>query len=160
MTDWMIWFTVVCVLVVLEMASGTFYLLMLAIGVAAGGVAAILGASGVWQCVIAAIIAAAATTALRRSRFGKSEQLAAERNPDVNLDIGQSITVDVWLQASSVAPRARVPYRGALWDVELATGSNASAGVFVIEEIRGNCLIVRNREINNSDSSQHVVDHI
>lgn len=146
MTDWMIWFTAVCVLVVLEMASGTFYLLMLAIGVAGGGVAAILGAGGIWQCVIAAVIAAAATTALRRSRFGKSEQIPASRNPDVNLDIGQTISVDVWEQATSVTPRARVPYRGAFWDVELAAGNQAVTGVFVIEEIRGNCLIVRNRE--------------
>lgn len=146
MTDWMMWFTAVCVLVVLEMASGTFYLLMLAIGVAGGGVAAILGVSGVGQCVIAAAIAAVATTALRRSRFGKSEQLPATRNPDVNLDIGQTISVDAWEQAASVTPRARVPYRGAFWDVELAAGNQAVTGVFVIEEIRGNCLIVRNRE--------------
>ena len=141
----MIWFVAVCVLVVLEMASGTFYLLMLAIGVAAGGIAAILDASGVWQCVIAALVAAVATGALYRSRYGKSGQLAAARNPDVNLDIGQTITVDAWREAASAAPRARVPYRGALWDVELAAGSQPLAGVFVIEEVRGSCLIVRPR---------------
>jgi membrane protein implicated in regulation of membrane protease activity len=145
MTDWMIWFVAVCVLVVLEMASGTFYLLMLAIGVAAGGIAAILDASGVWQCVIAAFVAAVATAALYRSRYGRSGQLAAARNPDVNLDIGQTIMVDEWREAASAPPRARVPYRGALWDVDLAAGSQPLTGVFVIEEIRGSCLIVRPR---------------
>jgi membrane protein implicated in regulation of membrane protease activity len=152
MTDWMIWFVAACVLVVLEMASGTFYLLMLAIGVAAGGIAAIADASGVWQCVIAALVAAVATTALHRSRYGKSESLAAARNPDVNLDIGQSVTVDAWQEAANMTPRARVPYRGALWDVELAAGSKPLAGVFVIEEVRGSCLIVRNRDAGNSGS--------
>ena len=51
MTDWMIWFAAACVLVILEMATGTFYLLMIAIGAAAGGIAALSGVAGTGQCL-------------------------------------------------------------------------------------------------------------
>jgi membrane protein implicated in regulation of membrane protease activity len=149
MTDWMIWFAVACALVILEMATGTFYLLMIAIGVAGGGIVALSGASGTWQCIIAAAIAAIATFALRRSRFGRSENLDASRDPGVNLDIGQTLEVAEWRHAAgttSATSTARVMYRGALWDVELAGGGTAVPGVFRIQEIRGNRLIV----INNS----------
>jgi hypothetical protein len=44
MSDWMIWFMFAGVLVILEIATGTFYLLMLGIGLAAAGLAALGGA--------------------------------------------------------------------------------------------------------------------
>ncbi|MGH8809870.1 MAG: NfeD family protein, partial [Noviherbaspirillum sp.] len=37
MADWMIWFSLAGILVISEMFSGTFYLLMIGIGLAAGG---------------------------------------------------------------------------------------------------------------------------
>lgn len=144
MTDWMIWFAVACVLIILEMATGTFYLLMIAIGTAAGGIAALSGASGTWQCIVAAVLAAISTFALRLSRFGKSENLDASRDPGVNLDIGQTLEVAEWRNVAGAASTARVMYRGALWDVELASGGTAVAGQFRIQEVQGNRLIVIN----------------
>jgi membrane protein implicated in regulation of membrane protease activity len=142
MTHWMIWFAAACVLLIAEMATGTFYLLMIAIGAAVGGLAALGGMNGVVQSVLAAVVALIATAVLRRSRFGTAVVDAA-RDPDVNPDIGQSIVVAEW---SSNAPHtARVMYRGALWDVELAVGGDARAGNFVIREVRGNRLIVADR---------------
>lgn len=142
MTHWMIWFAAACALLIAEMATGTFYLLMIAIGAAVGGLAALSGMSGMAQCVLAAIVAAIATILLRRSRFGRTSSVEASRDPNVNPDIGQSISVDAW---SGDAPHtARVMYRGALWDVELAAGGQALAGSFVIREVRGNRLIVTN----------------
>jgi membrane protein implicated in regulation of membrane protease activity len=150
MTDWMIWFAVACVLIILEMATGTFYLLMIAIGAIAGGIVALSGADGAWQCILAAVIAAAATFALRRSRFGQPESLDASRDPGVNLDIGQTLEVAEWRSASGTISTARVMYRGALWDVELAGGGVAVAGQFRIQEVQGNRLIVINN--NTADS--------
>jgi membrane protein implicated in regulation of membrane protease activity len=144
MTDWMIWFAVACVLLAAEMATGTFYLLMIAIGAAVGGLAALVGMHGTWQCVLAAIVALVATVVLRRSGFGRIPQIDAARDPDVNLDVGQSIVVDEWRTGGEAASTARVMYRGALWDVELAAGQQAVAGSFVIREVRGNRLIVVN----------------
>ncbi|MNJ95939.1 hypothetical protein D3C87_136550 [compost metagenome] len=150
MTDWMIWFAVACVLVILEMATGTFYLLMIAIGTAAGGLAALAGVDGTWQCLIAAAVAALGTYALRRSKFGRPEHTDAARDPNVNLDIGQVLEVTEWQHISGTAYNARVMYRGALWDVDLAAGEAPLPGKFVIQEVQGSRLIVR-----NSDATAH-----
>ncbi len=146
MTDWMIWFAVACVLIILEMATGTFYLLMIGIGAAAGGIVALVGGNGNWQCVVAAAVAAIATFALRRSRFGQTSSINSARDSGINLDIGQTIEVAEWRNVVGAASQARVMYRGALWDVELANGGRDVPGIFRIQEVRGNRLILINNE--------------
>lgn len=137
MADWMMWAVGAGVLVALELFIGTFYLLMIAIGFGAGALTALARVDLPGQLLVAAIVAAVATLLLRRSRFGKTSQPRAEANPDVNLDIGQSVSVPAWQDGA-----ARVMYRGALWDVELAPGEAAAPGVFKIREVRGSRLIV------------------
>ncbi|WP_431477041.1 NfeD family protein [Massilia eburnea] len=137
MADWMLWAIGAGVLVTLELFSGTFYLLMIAIGMGAGALTSLARVDMPGQMLVAAIVAAIATLLLRRSRFGKSTQPPAQANPDVNLDIGQSVNVPAWQDGV-----ARVMYRGAMWDVELAPGEAAAPGVFKIREIRGSRLIV------------------
>ena len=137
MADWMNWFLAAALVVILELLSGTFYLLMIAVGIASGGLAALAGAALALQTAIAAIVGVLATLLLRRSKYGKPARTNAARDPNVNMDIGQSISVQQW-----DAGTARVMYRGALWDVELAPGANALPGTFTIREIRGSRLIV------------------
>jgi membrane protein implicated in regulation of membrane protease activity len=137
MSDWMLWAIGAGVLVILELFSGTFYLLMIAIGMAAGALTALARVDMPGQMLVAAIVAAIATLLLRRSRFGKTVQPPASANPDVNLDIGQTVSVPAWQDGM-----ARVMYRGAMWDVELAPGQAAAPGVFTIREVRGSRLIV------------------
>jgi membrane protein implicated in regulation of membrane protease activity len=144
MTDWIIWFLVAGVLVMLEMATGTFYLLMIAFGLIAGGLAALAGAGSSMQFIAAAVVGAAVTFALRASRFGKIYKTDSARDPNVNLDIGQTVTVEEWKSPQDAASTARVAYRGAMWDVELESGGIARPGLFIIREIRGNRLIVAN----------------
>ncbi|MYN28407.1 NfeD family protein [Duganella levis] len=138
MSDWSYWLAAAGVTVILELFSGTFYLLMIAIGLVAGAVAAFLGLGEVVSLLVAAVVGVAATVVLRRSRYGKQQQrVQAERDPNVNLDIGQTVNVPAWQDGA-----ARVMYRGALWDVELAPGSNAAPGPYTIREVRGSRLIV------------------
>ncbi|MGV7206695.1 NfeD family protein [Oxalobacteraceae bacterium A2-2] len=137
MSDWSIWLAAAGVIVILELFSGTFYLLMIAIGVAAGGIAALAGAGVAVQALAAAVAGVAATAVLRRSRYGRPRRVAAANDPDINLDIGQTVTVPAWQDGV-----ARVMYRGALWDVELAPGSAAAPGRYTIREVRGSRLIV------------------
>ena len=137
MTAWMVWLALAGMLVILEMFFGTFYLLMIALGMAAGALAALLGLSAEVQILLAAVIGAAAALALRRRRPRKTD---AARDPNINLDIGQSLHVSHWHEGT-----ARAMYRGALWDVELAHGAHARAGQFVIREVRGSRLIVSNQ---------------
>ncbi len=139
MNDWMIWLVITGVLVAFELFTGTFYVLMIAVGTAFGTIAALMGLTPALQFLIAAVIGLAATGLLHRSRFGRPLKQNAARDPNVNLDIGQSVSVDTWADGS-----ARVMYRGAMWDVDLAPGAMPGAGIFKIVEIRGSRLVVAN----------------
>lgn len=141
MAPYYIWFASAMVLVIAELASGTFYLLMVALGLAAGGLGAMGGLSAASQTLLAAAVAVAGIVALRRTRFGRLRRGDAGVNPDVNLDIGQELEVPAW----DAYGRARVPYRGADWTVELAPGGTPEPGRFRIVEIRGTTLIVSPR---------------
>lgn len=125
-------------LVVAELLTGTFYLLMIALGFLAGAIAKLEGASLAAQCVWAALVALAAVVALRRSPFGRRRQRRdASANPDVVLDVGAPVEVLAWHDG-----RARVPYRGAQWDVELAPGEREDARFYEIAAVRANRLIL------------------
>lgn len=128
MAYWMGWLILAGGLVILELFSGTFYLLMLAVGLVAGAAAALAGAGVELQIILAAVIGILATVLLHRSRFGWQARRDTQGDPNVNLDIGQSVDVDAWLpaRAPGALPIARVLYRGAPWDVELR---HAHAGV-------------------------------
>jgi membrane protein implicated in regulation of membrane protease activity len=139
MHDWMIWFGMAGILVIAEIFSGTFYLLMIAAGAVAGGVAALAGLVFALQMAIAAIVGAITVFLLRKSSFAKKRRLSAARDPNVNLDIGQTVYVAQWQ-----GNHARAMYRGAMWDIELMPGGAAVAGTFIIDEIRGSHLIVTN----------------
>lgn len=131
------WLVAAGVLVVLELFSGTFYLLMIAGGLCAGALAALAGFGWAVQLMVAAALGVVGTVVLHRSRFGHSRRGNTARDPNVNIDIGQRVEVDRWHQG-----HARVKYRGALWDVELGPGADAQPGVFKIVEVQGSRLIV------------------
>jgi membrane protein implicated in regulation of membrane protease activity len=139
MAEWMGWLVAAGLLVILELFTGTFYLLMIAIGLAVGGLIALAGAGGPMQTIAAAVVGVLATAMLHRSRFGRPARGNAARDSNVNLDIGQRVSVPAWDNG-----RARVMYRGALWDVELGQGATPQAGDFRIVEVQGSRLVVAN----------------
>ncbi|WP_206952047.1 NfeD family protein [Trinickia acidisoli] len=125
-------------LIVAELLTGTFYLLMIALGFIAGALMKMAGASLAAQYLCAALVALTAVILLRRSNFGRRRQRRdASTNPDVVLDIGAPVEVAAWRDG-----RARVPYRGAEWDVELAPGEREDARFYEIAAVRANRLIV------------------
>jgi membrane protein implicated in regulation of membrane protease activity len=131
------WFVVAFGLLVAELLTGTFYLLVISTALAVAGIAALAGAPVALQFVVAAAIGIGGSIWLRATRFGKRLH---ERGDDrvQNMDIGQSLRVDHWTAART----ARAQYRGATWEVELAPGEQPIAGDFVIREIQANRLIV------------------
>ena len=139
MNDWVLWLVMAGVLVVFELFTGTFYVLMIAIGMGVGALAALMGMTVPVQTLIAAAVGVAATLVLHRSRFGKPFRGNSARDPNVNIDIGQRLTVGEWQGG-----KARVMYRGALWDVELGQGAIPESGSFKIVEVQGSRLIVAN----------------
>lgn len=137
MSGHLFWWVGVGVLVVAELLTGTFYLLMIALGFLAGGMLQLAGAAPHVQIGAASAVAIVAMIVLRRSGFGRKQKRDTSTNPDVNLDIGATVTVDAWHDG-----RARVQYRGADWDVELASGERGDARVYQVSAVRGNCLVV------------------
>ena len=140
--DWsasMFWWVAAGVAVAAELATGTFYLLMIALGLAAAALAAQFGASGTLSVVVAAVVGFGATALWhwRRARSPRSQPVATNR--DANLDIGERIRVDAWGDDRT----ARVAYRGSTWIAHLAAGAPATSGEHVVAAVEGNWLVLK-----------------
>lgn len=144
MSEWMIWFLIAALFIVLEISTGTLYLLMLALGFTAGGIAALLGFDVAAQMIAAAVTGAVAVLLLRSTKFGKLSRSDAQFDPNVNLDVGKRVQVDHWTIVEGAPATARVMYRGAFWNVEMAEGGQTQPGSFLILQVRGSTLIVNN----------------
>lgn len=139
--DWSLstwWWIAAGVMVAAELATGTFYLLMLALGAAAGAVAAHLGLGLNGQMLAAAVIGGGAVAAWHLRRGATRPALRASENRDVNLDIGEQVDVAEW-QADG---DAFVQYRGSRWAVRHAGSGAPQPGRHVIRRIEGNRLHV------------------
>ena len=133
-----IWWLLAGGLVVAELLTGTFYLLMLAVGVGAAGIAAHLGASTTVQIITAALVGGGSVVgwhALRRKRPGDP---SARADRSVNLDVGETIVIDSWNADGTTT----VKYRGATWTAIHRTGVTPATGMHKVVELVGNRLLV------------------
>jgi membrane protein implicated in regulation of membrane protease activity len=134
--DWNLstwWWLAAGGLVAAELATGTFYLLMVSLGCAAGALAAHAGMGSTAQVVTAAVVASGATALWHYRRASQPRSAPAESNRDVNLDIGQRLLVTAWEPDGS----ARASYRGAAWSVRFAGDGLPAPGEHVIVAVRG-----------------------
>lgn len=138
MSSWIWWMVLAFGLLILELVTGTFYLLVIAVALAAAGLADLAGASFAVQLLVAAVIGFSGALWLRRSRFGR---LNTEGDALQNLDVGQMVRVESWTAGNT----ARTQYRGAEWDVVLVPGETAGPGEFVIRAVQGSRLVVARR---------------
>jgi membrane protein implicated in regulation of membrane protease activity len=138
MADSTLWWLATGIAVAVEMATGTYYLLMVATGMAAAAVAAHLGLGLAAQCATAAIVGSGATFALYLRQKNRPAGPAAAANPDVVIDVGNTVHVDAW-QADGTTS---VMYRGARWTAVHRAGLPAPTGQFRIAEVVGNRLVL------------------
>jgi membrane protein implicated in regulation of membrane protease activity len=131
------WFLLALVLLGLEMVTGTFYLLVLAVALAVGGLTALLTAGIAWQLLLSAATGLAGTIILRR---WKSAQ--ASEAPNASLDVGQPVKVFKWNDDGT----ARVNYRGAEWDAELESADIPHDATLYIAAVRGSGLVLTRRK--------------
>ena len=134
-----IWWLLTGAAVAIELMTGTFYLLMFAVGLAAAAIAAHLGMSVTAQLVIAALIGGGAVVAWHFLRGKKMVGKNAEFNSDVNMDIGQTVIVESWQPDGT----ASIKYRGSSWTAQLQAGSATGAGSYTVEQVIGSRLIVK-----------------
>nr|WP_315183243.1 NfeD family protein [uncultured Albidiferax sp.] len=138
MAESTIWWLLAGGAIVAELLTGTFYLLMLALGFAAAALAAYAGVSTVVQTLIASAVGGGAVVLWHRIRSQRPQNLPANANPDVNLDIGEAVQVDAWNSDGT----AQVHYRGANWTVLHRPGNAPSPGPHRVVEVIGNRLLV------------------
>jgi membrane protein implicated in regulation of membrane protease activity len=108
----------------------------MALGTAAGALAAHAGLSPALQWLLAALCGAGTTAVwhFRRARSPRSAPPATNR--DVNIDIGERVRVHTWNPDRS----ARVQYRGSEWTAHLSADADPRAGMHTIVAVRGNQL--------------------
>jgi membrane protein implicated in regulation of membrane protease activity len=136
-----IWWFLAGGAVALELLSGTFYLLMLAVGLCAGALAAHAGASSAVQLVIAAAVGGGAVTGWRIVRKRRGLSPPAGSNRDVNLDVGEAVQVEAW----NLDGTATVKYRGAQWTVMHRSGQVPCTGAHTVVEVVGSRLVVEKK---------------
>ena len=124
--------------IAVELVTGTFYLLMIATGLAAAAIAAHLGAGTVVQFITAAVVGGGAVVGWHLRRRRRPSEPVARANSDVNQDIGATVYVDAWNPDGT----ASVQYRGANWTVIHRSGNAPSAGAHRVAEVIGNRLMV------------------
>jgi membrane protein implicated in regulation of membrane protease activity len=133
-----IWWLLTGAAVAVELLTGTFYLLMLAIGLAAGAIASHTGAPLAAQLAAAAVVGGGAVAAWHLHRGKRPDEPAASANRDVNLDIGEVVQVDAW----NTDGTASIKYRGANWTVVAQAGTVHGTGAHRVREVVGNRLVV------------------
>ncbi|WP_343590985.1 NfeD family protein [Paracidovorax wautersii] len=133
-----LWWLVAGGAVIAELLTGTFYLLMLALGMVAGAAAAHMGASTSAQLLAAALVGSAAVVACHLVRRRHPAGQPATRNGDVNQDVGATVQVDAW----NADGTAQVRYRGAQWTVVLGPGAAPAPGLHRVVEVIGSRLMV------------------
>ena len=133
MSSYVIWWIAAAVLVGVELATGTFYLLAIGAACIVGGIAAWLGFEAWVQFGVATMASLFGMMGAHRWRTGRAEppQMAP-------LDTGQTVRVVEWKDGGT----ARVQYRGSHWDAVLATPSTPRHDFMVIKEMRGSVLIL------------------
>jgi membrane protein implicated in regulation of membrane protease activity len=135
MDSYLVWLVAGFVLVIAELVTTTFYLLVLGVAAFAGAGSAWLGGAFWVQTLVAAAVAIAGVWWVRQHRK------ASNTVSMPSLDAGQPVHFESWVdQASGMA---RVKYRGAEWDAQLPAGEAPAAGaVYYIIAVEGSGLRV------------------
>lgn len=134
-TTW--WWVLAVGVAVLELLTGGFFLLMLALGLVAGALAAHAGLALNAQLLCAAVVGGGAVAAWGAWRK-RQPQPDAHTSPDVQQDIGQTVVVSAWQPDGTAAVR----HRGVQWQAVSAPGVAPALGAHRIVAVQGSRLVL------------------
>ena len=136
---WLMWVIVGFVLVIAELLTGTFYLLVIGVGAFAAALAAWLGAGVMVQAVAGSIVALGGGMLVHHWHQAQNRADAGRSNL---LDRGQPVVLEGWSNES--AGIARVKYRGTSWDARFARADArpVPGATLYIDGMDGNTLVV------------------
>jgi membrane protein implicated in regulation of membrane protease activity len=136
---WLLWLIAGFVLVIAELLTGTFYLLVVGLGAFAGSLAAWMGASVIVQAIVGSVIALAGAWFVHHWHEAHRKNY---KGPSNLLDRGQPVVLEGW--ENEAAGIARVKYRGTSWDarVALPDARPVPGSTLYIDAMEGNMLVV------------------
>ena len=134
MADSTLWWLLAGGAVAAELLTGTFYLLMFAIGMAAAALAAHAGASVSAQLVVAGLVGGGAVTGWHLWR----RRQPASAGANLDFDAGETVQVDAW----SPEHTSQVRYRGAVWTAVPAGGVPQGNGPHRVRQVDGSRLVL------------------
>jgi membrane protein implicated in regulation of membrane protease activity len=136
---WLVWLVAGFALVIAELMTGTFYLLVIGIGAFVGALVAWLGANELIQVAIGGAVAIVGTYFVHTWHHRNRSDKPGEGN---FLDRGQPVVLEGW--SNETTRIARVKYRGASWDARLARPEDrpAPGTTLYIAGQEGNTLVV------------------
>jgi membrane protein implicated in regulation of membrane protease activity len=130
MAAYLLWAIAGFVLIIAELVTGTFYLLVLGVAALVGALVAYLGGAFWLQAIFTAAAALVGIYAVHTWW---------QRHPKVpsandRLEVGQSVVLESWVDQSRGS--ARVKYRGASWDalVEGVANVNDTLTIRAVEQ--------------------------
>lgn len=130
------WFVLALICLIIEINVMTIYLLALALGAAAGGVADLMDCSFTVQSLIAGIvtmIASCASYYIRKSLKSKDDQ------KNNQLDMGQRVIVKSEMILTDGT--AKVAYRGADW-IAYLEDAIVTPGIYLIKRLDGSRIVL------------------
>jgi membrane protein implicated in regulation of membrane protease activity len=139
MNDTTIWWVLAGAIVAIELITGTVYLLLISLGLAAGAMAAHLGLPISVQIWVAAAVGGGTVVIWRAYRKARLPSAALSTVGEVSLDVGEVVHIDHWSDDGTSSTK----YRGANWQVSLMPGEQALLGAYRIAEVAGNRLIIK-----------------
>jgi membrane protein implicated in regulation of membrane protease activity len=107
------WILAGFLLLIVEMTTGTFYLLVLGLAAFAAALAAWAGASFGVQAAVGSLVALGGVLVVWQMRSGDVAAVSSNA-----LDVGAVVTLEHWVDRG--AGLARVRYRDALWDARVS----------------------------------------
>lgn len=136
-----VWWAVAGIgLIIVEMVTGTFLLLVLGLACFGGALMGWFGFSFWIQVLIAVALASIGMIMVSKFR-GK---VAGAKTDNQSLDIGHTVILESWVsEADGVA---KVRYRNATWDAKVEGERTPGGTVFYIQSVDGNTLHVASKK--------------
>ena len=138
MDAYLVWLLLGLALVIVELITGTFYLLVLGVAAFGAGAVAWAGAAFPVQVIAAGVVVGVGVYFVHAYRARNTAQQMAP------IDAGQPANFEGWVDQA--AGLARVRYRGASWEARIEAGEAPQPGALLyVHATEGNTLKVSAR---------------
>ena len=138
MQAYVLWFIAAGVLLGIELATGTLYVLMLCVAAAVAALVAMTNVGLPVQLAVAAIVAVAGTMGVA----GWRRRQPVTRNLASHPDVGMSVRVE----SRNPDGTLRVAYRGTQWDARLRGAHDHADQPLYIVQVDGTLLVLSNHK--------------